>query len=112
MIDEEISYTISSGNIFADAGLPNPDEYLARAKLLSYVVSEINRRDLSQNQATHLLDVPQSHIRLLLRAHLTSFSLEDLLQMVKKLGMHVVISCQPTMADEQGHVTISLPQSA
>jgi predicted XRE-type DNA-binding protein len=112
MIDEEISYTVSSDNIFADAGLPNPDEYLARAKLLSYVVSEINRRGLSQDQAAHLLDVPQSHIRLLLQAHLTSFSLEYLIQMVKKLGMHVVISCQPTMEDEQGHVTIDLPQSA
>ena len=112
MIDEEISYTISSGNIFTDAGLPNPDDYLARAKLLSYVVSEINRRSLSQDQAARLLGAPQSHVRLLLRAHLTSFSFEDLLQMVKKLGMHVVISCQPTMEDEQGHVTINLPQSA
>ncbi len=111
MIDEEISYTISSGNIFADAGLPNPDECLARAKLLSYIVTEIDRRGLSQDQAAHLLDVPQSHIRLLLQAHLSSFSLEYLLQMVKKLGIQVVISCEPT-AGEQGHVTISLPQSA
>jgi hypothetical protein len=29
MIDEEISYTISSGNIFADAGLPDAEECLA-----------------------------------------------------------------------------------
>ena len=112
MINEEISYTVSSGNIFADAGLPNPDEYLARAKLLNYIVTEIDRRGLSQDQAARLLDVPQSHVRLLLRAHLSEFSLEYLLQMVKKLGMHVVISCQPAMKDEQGHVTINLPQSA
>lgn len=112
MIDEEKSYTVSSGNIFADAGLPNPDEYLARAKLLSYIVSEIDRRSLSQSQAASLLDVPQSHIRLLLQAHLSSFSLEYLLQMVTKLGVHVVISCQPTLENEQGHVTLNLPQSA
>ncbi len=111
MIDEEMSYTVSSGNIFADAGLPNPDECLARAKLLSYIVTEIDRRGLSQDQAARLLGVPKSYIRLLLRAHLSSFSLEYLLQMVKKLGIQVVISCQPT-TDEQGHITISLPQSA
>lgn len=112
MIDEEKSYTISSGNIFADAGLPNPDECLARAKLLSYIVSEIDRRSLSQGQAASLLDVPQSHVHLLLQAHLSSFSLKYLLQMVTKLGMHVMISCLPTMENEHGHVTINLPQSA
>jgi hypothetical protein len=37
------------------------------------------------------------------------FSLGYLLQMVKKLGMHVVISCQLTAEDELGDVTISLP---
>jgi predicted XRE-type DNA-binding protein len=75
-------------------------------------MTEIKRRGLSQRQAASLLDILQSHVRLLLRGRLSEFSLEYLLQMVKKLGMHVAISCQPTMENEQGHVTISLPQSA
>jgi hypothetical protein len=52
MIDEEeITYTISSGNVFADAGLPNPDEYLARSDLLYYIMTEIKRCGLSVRQA-------------------------------------------------------------
>ena len=109
--DEEMSYTISSGNVFADAGLPDAEECLARSELLYYIMTEIKRRGLSRRQAASLLGVSESHIRLLLRGRLSEFSLEYLLQMVKKLGMHVAISCQPTTGEE-GHVTISLPQSA
>ena len=112
MIDKEMNYTISSGNVFADAGLPDAEECLARSELLYYIMTEIKRRGLSLHQAASLLGVPQTHIRLLLHGRFSEFSLEDLLQMVKKLGMHVIISCQPTMEDEQGHVTIDLPQSA
>ena len=111
MIDEEMSYTISIGNVFADAGLPDAEECLARSELLYYIMTEIRRRGLSRREAAFLLGIPQSYIRLLLRGRLSGFSLEYLLQMVKKLGIQVVISCQPT-TDEQGHVTISLPQSA
>lgn len=46
------------------------------------------------------------------QANLTSFSLERLIGMVARLGMDVAISCQPAQDGRQGHVTISLPQSA
>jgi predicted XRE-type DNA-binding protein len=112
MIDEEMSCTISSGNVFADAGLPDAEECLARSELLYYIMTEIKRRGLSLGQAASLLGVPQSHVRRILDGRLSEFSLEYLLQMVKKLGIGVVISCQPAMEDGQGHVTVSLPQSA
>ena len=109
--DEEMIYTISSGNVFADAGLPNPDECLARSELLYYIMTTIKRRGLSQHQAASLLGIPRSHVNLILRGRLSDFSLDDLLHMVKKLGMQVTISCEPT-SHEEGHMTISLPQSA
>ncbi len=102
-------YTISSGNVFADAGLPDAEECLARAELLYYIIKEISRRGLTQKQAASLLGIPQPHVSHLLRARLSSFSLERLLRMTARLGMDVAISCQPARG-EQGHVTISLPQ--
>lgn len=112
MIDEEeMTYTISSGNVFADAGLPNPDECLAQSELLYYIMTEIKRRGLSQDQAASLLGIPRSRVNLILRGRLSDFSLDDLLHIVKKLGIQVTISCEPTTGEE-GHVTISLPQSA
>ena len=104
-------YTISSGNVFADAELPDAEECLARAELQYYIASEISRRELTQHQAASLLGIPQSHVSHLLEKSLSSFSLEYLLQMVARLGVDIAISCQPA-TNEQGHVTISLPQSA
>jgi len=107
MIDE--GYTISSGNVFADAGLPDAEECLARAKLLHYVATEISRRGLTQHQAASLLGIPQPHVSHLLQARLSCFSLERLLQMMARLGIDVAISCQPATG-EQGHVMLRLPE--
>lgn len=100
---------VSSDNPFADLGLPNPEERLARAQLLCYIVTEIKRRGLSQTKAAALLGVPQPHISLLLQAKMSNFSLERLLQMVARLGLDVAISFQPA-AGNLGHVTINPPQ--
>ncbi len=103
-------YTISSDNPFADLGMPNPEERLTRARLLSYIAIEITRRGLTQQQAASLLDIPQPHVSYLLQGRLSCFSLERLLQMVAKLGVDLAISGQLT--NEQGHITLSLPQFA
>jgi predicted XRE-type DNA-binding protein len=100
---------VGSDNPFADLGMPNPEERLARAKLLCYIVAEIKRRGLSQTQAAALLGVPQPHISLLLQAKMSNFSLERLLQMVARLGQDVAISFQPA-AGEHGRVILNPPQ--
>ena len=103
-------YTISDDNIFANDGWPDPEERMMRAQLLYYIATEIKRRKLSQRQAADLLGVPQPHISLLLQAKLSNFSLERLLQMTTRLGVDLAISGQLT--DEQGHITLNLPQFA
>ena len=104
-------YTISSGNVFADAELPDAEECLARAELLYYIATEISRRGLTQHQAASLLGIPQLHVSHILKNRLSGFSLEYLLQMIARLGIDIAIYCQPATS-EQGHVTIRLPQSA
>lgn len=104
-------YIISSDNVFADLGMPDAEELLMRAQLLSSIVIEISRRGLTQSQAASLLGIPQSLVSHLLHARLSRFSLERLLQMITRLGMDVNIFCRPATS-EQGHVTLSLPQPA
>ena len=100
---------VSSGNPFADVGLPNPEERFARAQLLYYIVTKIKQRGLSQTKAASLLGVPQPHVSLLLQAKMSNFSLERLLQMVARLGLDVSISFQPA-AGEHGRVIVNPPQ--
>jgi predicted XRE-type DNA-binding protein len=84
-------YTISSDNIFADAGLPDAEELLMKADLLYDIATEIRRRGLTRRQAASLLGIPQSHVSRLLRPRLSYFSLESLQQMGAKLGIDVAV---------------------
>lgn len=109
---EEKDYTISSDNIFADHGRPNPEERLMRTELACYIATEIKRRGLSQRQASDLLGIPQSHVCWLLQAKVRHFSFERLLQIVTRLGINLTISGEHA-ASEQGCVILnSLPQFA
>ena len=105
MADETGGYTVGSGNVFADAGLPDADERLVRAMLMRRVTILIKERDLTQREVTDLTGVPQLHISLLLRGRMSSFSLERFLHMLTALGSDVTISYRPSNA-ATGHLTI------
>lgn len=105
MTDDAKSYTLSSGNVFADAGLPDADERLARARIMRRVVAIIKDRGLTQREAAALLGVPQPHLSLLLRGRMSSFSLERLLHMLTALGTDVTISYHDS-ASSTGRLTI------
>jgi predicted XRE-type DNA-binding protein len=105
MTDETRDYLVSSGNVFADAGRPDADERLARARLMRRITMLIRERGLTQREASALLGVPQPHISLLLRGRMSSFSLERLLHMLTALGTDVTISYQPSRS-AIGHLTI------
>lgn len=49
MIDNKV--TKSSGNIFADIGLANPEEMLVKAQIVHKIEQEIKNRNLTQAEA-------------------------------------------------------------
>jgi predicted XRE-type DNA-binding protein len=105
-------YTVSSENIFADDGRPYPEERLMRAELLYYIATEIQRWNLPPEQAAARLHIKPSQVTLVLEAKASNFSLEEVLEMVTRLGIDLTLSGQPAM-HEQGHVILrSLPQLA
>lgn len=71
-------YTISSGNVFADLGLPNPEERLAKAKLAHQINTLIDQKQLTQKAAGELLDIDQPKISALSTGRLAGLSLERL----------------------------------
>jgi predicted XRE-type DNA-binding protein len=109
----KIEYTESSGNVFADLGIPNPEEALAKAKIALKIESLIKRKKLTQAKAAKLLKISQPKISLLLRGYLTDFSLERLLRFLNDLGQDVVISIMPSSHRGQGSTMIGdSPSSA
>ena len=96
MPKRETDYTVSTGNVFADLGLPNPEEALAKAELAHKITVLIRERGLTQTQAAKLLGVDQPKVSALIRGRLTGFSLERLLRFLLLFGQDIKITVQAT----------------
>ena len=96
MPKREPDYVISSGNVFADLGLPNPEEALAKAELANKISVLIRERALTQAKAAKLLGIDQPKVSMLLRGRLTGFSLERLMRFLMLLGQDIRITVQAT----------------
>jgi len=85
-----------SGNLFADVGLPNPEEALAKAEIARQVNRILAERGLNQGQAGALLRIAQPRVSDLARSRLGKFSLEKLLQFARLTGIDVEIQMKPS----------------
>jgi predicted XRE-type DNA-binding protein len=94
MPKRESNYTVSSGNVFADLGLPNPEEALAKAELAHKITVLIRERGLTQAKAAKLLGVDQPKVSALIRGRLSGFSLERLMRFLLLLGQDIKITVQ------------------
>lgn len=83
--------TQSSGNVFADLELREPDEALAKADLAAKISSIITHRHLTQVEAANILGIDQPKVSALMRGRLAGFSTERLLRFLKSLGRDVEI---------------------
>ncbi len=103
----EIDYTVSSGNVFADLGMANPDEANTKAELAFQINSLIESRGLTQTEAAAVLGVNQPKVSALRCGRLTGFSIERLLRFLAELGNDVQIVVTPTAtASESGRIRV------
>jgi len=85
-----------SGNVFADIGLPNPEEALAKAEIARQVNRIFAARRLNQAQAGALLRIAQPRVSDLARGRLGKFSLDKLLQFARLAGIDIEIRMKPS----------------
>ncbi len=85
----------SSGNVFADLGLPNPEKALAKAEVARQIGKIIKKKRLSQTKAAKILHIDQPKVSSLLHGYLTGFSLERLFRFLNDLGQDVDIAITP-----------------
>ena len=89
--EEHPEYEISSGNVFADLGLDQPEELLARAKLLDAVSTLIKNCGLSQKEVAKKLRITQPKVSMLVSGQLSAFSTDTLMHYLSLLGCEVQI---------------------
>ncbi len=99
---KNIEYFESSGNVFADLDVPNPEEALAKSEIAMKIHAIIKRKKLTQSQAAKILKISQPKVSLLIRGYLSDFSLERLLRFLNDLGQNVYISVKPASRSKHG----------
>jgi predicted XRE-type DNA-binding protein len=82
----KIKSEISSGNVFADLGLSNPEERLSKAQLASQINDIIEDRGLTQEEAAEILGTE--------RGRLAIFSIERLFRFLTLLGKILIYKYQ------------------
>jgi predicted XRE-type DNA-binding protein len=84
--------TASSGNVFADLGLAEPEEELTKALLASRIRQIIKRKRLTQIAAATLMEIDHPKVSALLNGRLENFSNERLMRLLTALGQDVEIT--------------------
>jgi predicted XRE-type DNA-binding protein len=85
------SVTEGSGNVFADMGVAEPEQALAKAKLAAKIAVAIEEEELTQTQAAERLGTDQAKVSAIVRGRLDQFSTERLLQYAQMIGYDVEI---------------------
>jgi predicted XRE-type DNA-binding protein len=99
--------TKSSGNVFADLGLPNPEQELLKARLTLQIYKLVKERGLTQAQAGDLLGIKQPHVSALMRNRAGNFSVGRLMEFLTALGQDIRITVKPTRK-AQGEMSVIL----
>lgn len=82
--------------MFADLGLPNPEQDLLKAQLTLQIYKIVKARKLTQAQAGVVLGIRQPHVSALMRNRAGNFSVGRLMEFLTALGQDVTVTVTPT----------------
>jgi len=87
----------SSGNVFADMGLPDAEELDTKVRLGAAICRIVERRKLNQTEVAAALGINQPKVSALLHYKLEGFSVERLMRFLTALGhdVEIVIKAKP-----------------
>ena len=96
----------SSGNVFADLGLPDSGQEMLKAKLTVQIYRLIKARGLTQAQAAALLGTTQPQMSALMRLRPTAISVGRLMEFLTVLGQDVEVSVRPAPRRKAGQMSV------
>ncbi|HIK10290.1 MAG TPA: XRE family transcriptional regulator [Oscillatoriaceae cyanobacterium M33_DOE_052] len=85
-MNREITIKSSSGNVFYDLGLDNPEELLVKAEIAFQLNNLITKNNLTETQVASVLGIELNQISELREGKLNGFSLEIMREFLKALG--------------------------
>ena len=107
---EPVTFERSSGNVFADFGIPDADGHQVKADLAFQIREMLRARQLTQKQAALLLGTSQARISELYHGKVAQMTYDRLLGWLNVLGNDVqitVVTVGPEERRERGKIVLS-----
>ena len=106
MTKRKIEAYESSGNVFADLGLPDSEERMLKAGIVIELRRLIKERELTQVKAAKLVGISQPDLSHLLRGDFDDYSAERLMKMLTAFEQDIEIMMKPhRKAGQRGRIT-------
>lgn len=97
----------SSGNVFADLGLPDSDKLKIKSGLVIEITCALRRLGLTQQEAAKRMGLTQPKVSDMLRGDFSNLSERKLMDCLNRLGYDIEIKISPA-AEPVGHVTLAV----
>ena len=97
----------SSGNVFADLGLPHAEKLKIKSGLVIEITRAINRLGLTQAEAGRRMGISQPKVSRMMRGEFANLSERKLMDCLNRLGYDIQIRVQP-VAESRGHLTLEI----
>jgi predicted XRE-type DNA-binding protein len=106
---EGVVIEASSGNVYADLGLPNSEDRLAKAALASAITDAVELAGLTDSAAAALMGLDRTTYSSIVEGRLGQFSTERLLHLLLRLGLDVeiVVHRKTNVHDRPGTVSVA-----
>jgi len=104
---EGIEIESSSGNVFADLGLPDAGNLAIKSGLVIEITRAVRRLGLTQAQAGQRMGIPQPKVSGMMRGDFTNLSERKLIQCLNRLGYDIEIKVRAA-AQQTGHLTLAI----
>ena len=98
---------VGSGNVFADLGLKDADQLMARSQIGFHVFKILEQKRLKQREIASILGIAQSDVSHLMNGHFSRFTTDKLLDFLRQLGRKVIIEASPHHKGEPYQEVIS-----
>lgn len=96
----------SSGNVYADLGLPDAEKLKIKTGLVVEIRKAMGRLGLTQQEAAKRMGITQPKVSDMMRGDLSNLSERKLMDCLNRLGYDIEIKVRPA-AEPIGHLTLA-----
>ena len=105
-IIEGVEVQRSSGNVFADLGLPDAEKLKIKTGLAVEIRKAMRALGLTQQEAAKRMGIPQPKVSGMMRGDFTNLSERKLMDCLNRLGYDIEIKVRPAV-EPVGHLTLT-----